>query len=414
MPVPMQSMNMGIGFNVGSLGGMAGGMPPMGPMGSMGMGMNVGMPMHPGQHHPHLHPHGHPLAGTPLGFQHRRSPQPPSFAPPPQQSQLQISHSQTHTPRPPLPPTLPPLHLGTFVYPRTPFPFVDFPRAPPEATPGPGVPVGLADKEVREIHATILVPCTFLPLRAPRHPALWGGAPIPSFNPLFASPQLVHHLQSGMPYGFRRPHPFELDGVRRVYTDDSDLVLCALHAGVVSWASVRAAKRDGRDLRLEVRLTREARFVGGFGARLVGGDGDVSMQGGEEEDVDSMLSYGWGNSHDGSGVEVLKAEFVKVRLLSLREIQLLCVCNLLTHVICRRALRTRPACVIVHRGFWSTPPAAQISSAGLYTLGSAAGTWTHSRTRTMLSTSCLRRTSSCARHIRLCSATVRHGPISGS
>ena len=55
--------------------------------------------------------------------------------------------------------------------------------------------------------------------------------------------------------------------------------------------------------------------MGGFGARLVGGDGDVSMQGGEEEDVGSMLSYGWGNSHDGSGVEVLKAEFVKVCLL---------------------------------------------------------------------------------------------------
>ncbi|OCH85941.1 hypothetical protein OBBRIDRAFT_762176, partial [Obba rivulosa] len=97
---------------------------------------------------------------------------------------------------------------------------------------------------------------------------------------------------------------------RRVYTDDSDLFLCVLHAGWVSWSGAQRAREAGRDLRVEVRVTREARFVGGPGARYVkrGGPDD---DGGAEDDGRSLLSAGWGNAHDGAGIEILTAEFVE-------------------------------------------------------------------------------------------------------
>ncbi|KAI0091483.1 hypothetical protein BDY19DRAFT_885242 [Irpex rosettiformis] len=219
------------------------------------------------------------------------------------------TYMPSHSPRPPLPPSLPPLNLGTFVYPHTPFPFLDF-SYPAEAPLTPNGPVHLSDKEIREIRATIYIPSGFLPTKRPQSPKIWGGAPIPSFIPLFATPQLVNHLQSGMSYQFRKPHPLEVHGLRRVYTDDSDLFLCALHAGWVKWSSTHTAKKLGRDLKLDVRLTREARYVGGFGSHYMGGSEDEEDFTGED-DGRSLLSAGWGNSHDGSGVEILNAQFVK-------------------------------------------------------------------------------------------------------
>lgn len=266
-------------------------------------------PMPPQHLHPSPHPFGLPHAPL-MGYNHRRSSPPPPFT-----NTLAPSGTflHPHSPRPPLPPTLPPLHLGTFVYPHTPFPFLDFPpppsEAPPSTTPNGQQQLPLAEKEVREIRATIYVPCGFLPTKLLPQPRIWGGALIPSFTPLFATPQLVNHSQSGMPYQLRRPHPLEISGYRRVYTDDSDLFLCALHAGWVTWSAARGARREGRDLKLEVRLTREARFVGSIGSRWVDGSE------GEEDPTDdgrSLSSAGWGNSHDGSGLEILHAEFVKV------------------------------------------------------------------------------------------------------
>lgn len=100
--------------------------------------------------------------------------------------------------------------------------------------------------------------------------------------------------------------------MRRVYTDDSDLFLCALHAGWVSWSATRQARREGKDLRLELRLTKEPRYVGGLGARYVGTP--EGQDGLGDDDGSSLLSAGWGNSHDGSGMEILNAEFVEVRI----------------------------------------------------------------------------------------------------
>lgn len=331
---------------------MANGLVGPGPMPSA-LGQMPPQHLHP-SHHIHLHPHAHALRNPPLGFPTSRSP-PPHFGSA-LSAQQNSSFFQPHSPRPPLLPALPPLNLGTFVYPHTPFPFLDFPSSPSEAAPGPGVPVNISDREVREIRTTILVPSGFLPTQRPTRPRIWGGAPIPSFSPLFATPQLVHHMQSGMSYGFRRPHPFEVQGTRRVYTDDSDLVLCALHAGWVSWSGVRAARREGRDLKLEVRLTREARFVGGFGARCVGGEAPdeesaplpPNIQ--SEDDGSSLLSYGWGNSHDGSGLEILRAGFVDVSLLLYLNRS-----SILTWYIRRRTPLIARHCGIVLSVCWSMP-----------------------------------------------------------
>ncbi|OBZ73789.1 hypothetical protein A0H81_06424 [Grifola frondosa] len=226
-------------------------------------------PYQPQQAHPpnpllHQHPHSHPhLAGGPgpLGFR-----------------------PAVHLLRPPHPQH----HLGTFVYPRTPFPFLDFPS--PSAETG-------APAEPQDIRATILLPCGFLPTSRPARPRIWGGAPIPSVPPLTAAQQqMVQQFGAGQP-GYGRPHAFEMRSARRVYTDDSDLFLCAMHAGMVTWSETRRARRARKDLKMEVRLTREARYV----------EGEEES----EDDGSYLMSAGWGNSHDGAGIEILWAEFVE-------------------------------------------------------------------------------------------------------
>lgn len=122
---------------------------------------------------------------------------------------------------------------------------------------------------------------------------------------------------------------------RRVYTDDSDVALCAVHAGWISWAAVRRARAVGLDLAVRLAL------FGGVG-RFVGGLGVVALagaQGVERRDVDRGLkqhlvqmvyrdreqeardrqaesvleSASWESGHDGSGMEVLGAEWLPVR-----------------------------------------------------------------------------------------------------
>ena len=103
-----------------------------------------------------------------------------------------------------------------------------------------------------------------------------------------------------------------------MYTDDSDLICAVVHAGKADWKTLRREKRDGRDLRVVVRLTREARFVGGHGAEYIpegvsNGNGKRSANTSDEfGDGRDLLSAGWGNGHDGAGFEILGAEFVEV------------------------------------------------------------------------------------------------------
>ena len=180
------------------------------------VGPPAGQPVPP--HFPHTQPphvltHGPPS----IGF--------PSRPPSPQQPMGALiapgvsEPAPPKTPRPHLLPKLAPLHIGTFVYPRIPFPFLDFPPQPSEITVSPALGSTTAG-ETHEIHLTIYVPTGFLPTARPKHPRIWGGALVPNFSPLFPAPQRINHLQGGMPYGNPRPHPMEMYGTRRVYTDD--------------------------------------------------------------------------------------------------------------------------------------------------------------------------------------------------
>lgn len=92
-----------------------------------------------------------------------------------------------------------------------------------------------------------------------------------------------------------------------MYTDDSDMVLCVLHAGFIDMVGMRKAKEDKCDLKIEVRLTKEGRFIGGFGAAVPGAESAEDVFDGRK-----MLSGGWGNGHDGAGMEILAVQVVPV------------------------------------------------------------------------------------------------------
>lgn len=263
---------------------------------------------HPQMPHPHSvpqgphmrPPHDMYLPGGHPNYPGRR-PSPPPYGPnaPPMPAAIMFPRPGT----PPSPQVLPIRHLGTFVFPRTPFPFFDFPPAY-NASGEPSDPV--------EIRATLYLPSRCIPLTRPARPRLWGGSLIPAVPQLTGAQRELSHQYGGTHRQYGRPWPEEVRSGRRVYTDDSDLFLCALHAGWVSWSAARRARREGRDLQMEVRLTREARYIGGLGAAVrTRGSGDAEDLG-SEDDGSSLLSSGWGNGHDGAGLEVLHAEFVPV------------------------------------------------------------------------------------------------------
>ncbi|KAA1470150.1 hypothetical protein DENSPDRAFT_674223 [Dentipellis sp. KUC8613] len=213
---------------------------------------------HPLQHpHPHPHPHSHQILGPPPYA--RRTPPPPP-APHmhgyPPHGYPGSALTLMPAPAPPAP------HLGAFVHPASPFPYT----APGDA------------------RATLLIPATFLPAVRP-------GA---------------HHLWGGVPGAY---------DARRVYTDDSDVLACVVHAGFVRWSVLARARREGRDLRVEVRMGRELRYVGGVGVGpggVMGGrDEGEEEEGSEDDDGRGVVSGSWGNGHDGGGFEILGVQFLE-------------------------------------------------------------------------------------------------------
>ncbi|KDQ54803.1 hypothetical protein JAAARDRAFT_349696 [Jaapia argillacea MUCL 33604] len=351
---------------------------------------------HPHSHpppHPHLHPHqhhNHHSLPRPPGVQshildlsvpepippppppHSRTfppqpfppPQPHHSAPPQSQSTAPLPFSfapqlHRHTP-PPLPappsshlPSVPPplttstvpfgigmghpphkpgpsrerfgevVNLGVYVYPRTPFPF----REASEGSATSRVVESEKDKgKLKDLRAELLIPSGFLPdsdgatglgLKGNGRKRIWGGG---LAGPVYA--------------GAYAP---------RIYTDDSDVFLCALHAGFLTWSGARRALREGLDLRVVVRVLKTVvspggggmpgKFIGGYGAEYIGERGGTGVPSRnvrstvrrldeEEEEEESgeddgrgLLSAGWGNGHDGAGIEILHAEFVPVSLL---------------------------------------------------------------------------------------------------
>ncbi|KAH0836780.1 hypothetical protein J3R83DRAFT_8530 [Lanmaoa asiatica] len=145
--------------------------------------------------------------------------------------------------------------LGTYVWPRTPFPYY-FPEWIPtpvveedkeakateaDSTLGSSVPTcapqltPAATQIPTELRLTILVPPPSLPPARPQKFRLWGGG-LPPPPPFPFTPSI---------YSFSR---------RRVYTDDSDVIQCAVHAGLLTWSGITRAKKEGRTIRVVLAL----------------------------------------------------------------------------------------------------------------------------------------------------------------
>ncbi|KLO19106.1 hypothetical protein SCHPADRAFT_90501 [Schizopora paradoxa] len=358
--------------------------------------------------HPQQHPgipyqsrssHHHPPSSAPGGLY------PPQAMPghPPMGSgsepapfTIQLLHPHSTLPLAPVLPPVdfdsspqePPVHIGTFVYPRLPFPYT-FPTVSASSSsesqevtknkrrdagdemdegnmsaqssrPGPS-------RRDRETHVTILIPNASLPspppsptspispassssaqmqaIRKPPSPRIWGGGlPTDSysheyFTRVYGAQQIVA-LSSSSSRGRsanasarREAQHQEQPQLRRIYTDDSDVRYCALHAGCVSWSGLRRARRRGMDLRVKLALGRDmGRYVGGLpsaaavGAGPVGEPVDVGLSGvddGVEEGevevmeerervalMESLRSSDWMSGHDGCAFEVLETEWV--------------------------------------------------------------------------------------------------------
>ncbi|KAF8202422.1 hypothetical protein BJ912DRAFT_442004 [Pholiota molesta] len=143
-----------------------------------------------------------------------------------------------------------------------------------------------------ETRTTILIPNGFIPTEKPLRPRIWGGGgfdpnphprpPLPmrsrsgrkgkvgaSANGKRTRPPLSaktsHNANSADPSsasgsitlnGKPRQQSMRSRRTRRVYTDDSDVFLCAVHSGWLTWSGARKARARGRDLRIEVRVLR--------------------------------------------------------------------------------------------------------------------------------------------------------------
>ena len=353
------------------------------------------LPPHPHAHHPHPPMHIHAIPSVqhrdtpPYGSMlHPHMPLPIDMYQPPRTSPPRKSSTKTPTVR-----------LGTFVFPRTPFPFTDFPSASTSSTSGAPEPVPLC-----QYKATILIPSGFLPMHRPARPRIWGGALIPA---LPAVPPLSTF--TSVPYRDSRPHAYETRGMRRVYTDDSDLFLCALHAGLLTWSETRQAKAEGKDLRIEVKITKEVRFIGGFGSRCVhepgfSGGGGVGVYG-NKDDGSSLLSASWGNSHDGAGIEVVSATWVSVSVFGHNTRSWF----LTSAIDVRRVMRIGLDCAIASSGSWNTMSGG-VPSVTCPTPGrSAAWTFPSSQTIRPLIWKNSSQTWNCVLRLRLLSATVELG-----
>ncbi|KXN90677.1 hypothetical protein AN958_03962 [Leucoagaricus sp. SymC.cos] len=337
-------------------------------------------------HHPHPHAHGHPH-GHPM----QMLPQPPPVLPhhthplAPQVGYYPGSQEGAPGVEDLWPMQEQPdrevkarfkINLGTFVYPNTPFPYhfdvgewigvngalakdgekkedaavkdKDEAKEKEKENGKEGEQTTSQKEEADdmldvETQATIVIPNGYIPREKPRKPAIWGGGVIDSPA---------------------RPKK------RRIYTDDSDLFLCALHSGWLTWTASARARDRGQDLRIEVRIIRCAgagagsvyavgagafagkyapavngvvstngayrqngngkvpvvrkeeiigRFIGGWGEKCFVHDTNADTgdeeENSEENDGRGLVSAGWGSGHDGSAIEVLNVEFVNVSLL---------------------------------------------------------------------------------------------------
>ncbi|KAG9097116.1 hypothetical protein FS749_007023 [Ceratobasidium sp. UAMH 11750] len=163
-----------------------------------------------------------------------------------------------------LPTLLAPIWLGTYVYPNIPFPV----RLPPTLPRNNLTPEGY-----KPYQYSILIPSGLLPTQPPsRSPRpdvlLWGG-----------------------------PHTG--------YTDDSNVLLAAVHSNKTTWSDIRHARRSKQDVKIVVGVWAGGANGGRTATRPMGGAWEGVPGGGQ------LHSSSWGNTHDGGGMEIVEVVWIE-------------------------------------------------------------------------------------------------------
>ncbi|THH09738.1 hypothetical protein EW145_g1815 [Phellinidium pouzarii] len=300
--------------------------------------MSRALPAHHNMHHPHSHsmtPQPPPSSGgmqtSGSAHPYHTHPNPNAYRhlPPSLPSHSQHQHQGYPTPpmhphyneapAPPIPMALqplpppqedtdaePPINLGTYVFPRTPFPYFFPSRQEAEDQHGQAQSLGNStdegqiakggrrepdasqQKDIRT-HLTILIPSPHLPSSLPTdgRPRIWGGAPVRQHHalPHSSDPYAAYYNMHRQPLA---------PPARRMYTDDSDVVLCSA--------------KQNEDGEVDKGLARLLQTQGGASAeKAPEGDGT------EDAGWHLLESASWESGHDGSGLEVLSAEWIPHR-----------------------------------------------------------------------------------------------------
>ncbi|KAL0576504.1 hypothetical protein V5O48_005479 [Marasmius crinis-equi] len=150
------------------------------------------------------------------------------------------------------------------------------PSAPKPSTSA--VPEDVDDPNLLDTQTltTIVIPSGYLPSaqeKGKMKMRIWGGGIAPSGS--YAQSYLQRNEgPSSYPFRSDQPHLSSSDHPkqptyrpkrprrRRIYTDDSDPFLCALHSGWITWSSAHRAKDRGKDLKITLRVIR---CIGGGG-----------------------------------------------------------------------------------------------------------------------------------------------------
>ena len=203
-----------------------------------------------------------------------------------------------------------------------------------------------------ETRTTVLIPSGYIPIEKPLRPRLWGGG---VFDPR-PRPPLVRSRRkgTGSANGSKRQRPpigsrqstlgaqkEKVNGTsglamtnsgsgnagsgdgtktrpanphtrsrrpRRVYTDDSDIFLCAIHSGWLTWSGARKARARGRDLRIELRVLRCA--GAGTGSVFAWGIGKTAAAGAVGAGKNATNPSGTGNNAGAGDPPIVKEEMV--------------------------------------------------------------------------------------------------------